>query len=335
MSRSRFPCTLKAYIGTSRIQDLSKKNMAHVEKSGSEQLLAMTRAFEERPALWETVFVANDFNADADLVLVRDGGLSVFSKSLSRFVAAETASFPFVDPDFRGKGVGSALTLARTNLGLSDRRASFYTVGGGLSRIAAHRRSVQDFVDRREPLSDDIMKDYIVEGGKVRLKEPFDIRIHNREVEAELRRKAWDRVTREEAENQVFKTFRYKERGGFPNNTNNFEYGKDDVELVLALHEEFGGTIVVDYVMEREKLGSAALLLGDVLISFRGASRNVRESDDPDVTRETFSTRAALEGREGQRYPFAAADPKSLQKILSVARVFVREELIQTEEPRF
>lgn len=79
---------------------------------------------------------------------------------------------PYLDPDFRGRGIMASLHKQVDDAGLRFTTQN-YTISGLMARTHAHALHVADALGRGEDVPEHVLEDYDVADGHARLREPM------------------------------------------------------------------------------------------------------------------------------------------------------------------
>lgn len=120
---------------------------------------------------------------------------SLRDSSTGKLIGGYVYVLPYLDPEYRGRGIMAALHKQADEVGERFTTAN-YTISGFMSRAKAHALHVEDAVARGEDVPEIVLADYNIVDGKARLKEPMTREryaegfIERRELAARLEERA-------------------------------------------------------------------------------------------------------------------------------------------------
>lgn len=238
--RPSWKMPLSAYVGPVGL--LRTYDAEAIDTSGTNTLAQMTASYRDAPeAFYADAERHAAFAGDPDLVLMLRGSYyAVISLSEKAVVAATTASFPFVRPDFRGRGLTAEAMMIQDEAG--ERMMSCgYTASGFANRIRTHRLHVQRALDVGHEVPAEVLADYAVESGVVRLRAPYDPVLH--ESRREEIEKIRGRMRFEDETAHLAEVFWRIGPDGLPEDLASYCHQGDDARLALAVKIRHGGVI--------------------------------------------------------------------------------------------
>lgn len=146
---------------------------------------------------------------------------------------------PYVLPEFRGRGYGSAALFLKERL-YHRLRAISYSPEGVMNRAAVHKHHVSAALAAGHAVPDRVIQDYAVSGGRARLREPYTAERHEA-----LRDRYLDTLGRERYEKisslMSFETA-YNPRSLIENH---WVYTHDAQPFILAAHRAVAGSKIL------------------------------------------------------------------------------------------
>lgn len=199
---------------------------------------------------------------------------SLWHRSENRMIANMDAGSAFVCPQFRNRGIMSALFKLQDE---ADERyiAKSFSIAGVMNRVRVHRLHVQDALDRGESVPAAVLADYQVTDGRARLKVPFDIDSYNDrhdEIRATVKRFHHEYL----AAHQIACFQRC-----IDGDVENLSPYERDHNLALEIITQHGGQIRTIY-------GRAQVLLDTIVVDAYGI-RHVENADTEAYLRRKFS----------------------------------------------
>lgn len=306
MDRKPWETPLRDYIGIAEVAP----GPSQIEDLGPARLRDLSRAMAD----WPEVRIPQ--RSDLTFRVSSGGYIAALDAATGDILGGYTATFPYVLPEHRGRGINAELNAIIDLRGQRRTLAGLYTPSGFASRVATHRLHVTRALECGLDVPPEVLQDYLVEGGQARLREPYTARAHI----------AWSdaRASKMRAERFAKETAGYVEAFRNPDEENEPDFRKFDPSwkgylLAIALHREIGSGFVVHVQ------GSSCLVqseLRNMIIDCDG----IRPSE---MMLEDLGRRALLE-LEGLSDPFTGA-VQTLE--VETARFDTEAELLACLEP--
>lgn len=306
MSRKPWETPLRDYIGIAEVAP----GPSQIEEVGPARLKDLSRAIVK----WPEVRIPQ--RPDLTFRVSKGGYIAALDAATGDILGGYTATFPYVLPEHRGRGINAELNAIIDLRGQRRTLAGRYTPAGFASRVATHRLHVTRALEGGFDVPPEVLQDYRVQGGQAHLRAPYTAEAHIAWSEARAAEMRADRFAKE--------TAGYVESFRNPDEENEPAFRKFDPTwkgylLAIALHRETGSGFVVHVQ------GSSCLVqseLRNMIIDCDG----IRPSE---MMLEDLGRRALLE-LEGLTDPFTGA-VQSLD--VETARFDTEAELLACLEP--
>ncbi|MBW3243719.1 hypothetical protein KUV57_13685 [Epibacterium sp. DP7N7-1] len=283
MSRKPWETPMRDYIGIAGVAPGPR----YIEEVGPVRLQDLSHSMEN----WLEIRIPQ--RPDLTFRVSSGGYIAALDATTGDILGGYTATFPYVLPEHRGRGINAELNAIIDLRGQRRALAGRYTPSGFASRVATHRLHVTRALEGGIDVPPEVMQDYTVEDSQVRLRAPYTAEAHIAWSEAKAAEMRAERFAKETAgyvevfrrpdeENEVaFRTFDPSWKGYL---------------LAIALHREAGAGFVVHIQ------GSSCLVqseLHDMVIDCDG----IRPSE---MMLEDLGRRDLLE-QDGSKDPFTGA----------------------------
>lgn len=171
----------------------------------------------------------------------RAGNVAVLDAETGTLMGGHTAFYPYVLPEYRGLNLNAEMSLIADNLGKRS-RVICYTRAGFGSRVTAHRLHVERALTAGHAVPEEVLRDYTMREGRLRLRNPYTPEAHTAWSEAQNRAA---RLARHQHEIEgCVEVFPSPEESG-RNDFLRFGPDRDGPLLAIWLHREIGSGFLV------------------------------------------------------------------------------------------
>lgn len=222
---------LNAYVGVARIVEADPS----MEIDCPDKLEQVKRVMSE----WSEVQLPE--RPDILFRVSPAGNIAVTDAATGVLMGGQTAFYPYVLPQYRGRNLNAEMNFVLDTMN-KRRGVSSYTPAGYYSRVATHRLHVERALAGGRKIPDGVMKDYIITGGRLSLREPYTAQAHSDWVGMQIREEGIERLARETAGYRA--VFQTPEDIG-NNDFQKYGPGHEGVLLAIGLHRELGSDFLI------------------------------------------------------------------------------------------
>ena len=231
MSAKPWETPLNLYLDVAHVTE----GHPSVEADGPHNLARATATMSE----WDEVRVPE--RPELLFRVGRAGNVAVLDAETGTLMGGHTAFYPYVLPEYRGRNLNAEMSLIADNLGKRS-RVSCYTRAGFGSRVTAHRLHVERALTAGHAVPDEVLRDYTMREGRLRLRNPYTPEAHTAWSEAQNRAA---RLARHQHEIEgCVEVFPSPEESG-RNDFLRFGPDRDGPLLAIWLHREIGSGFLV------------------------------------------------------------------------------------------
>lgn len=247
-------------------------------------------------------------------------------------------SMPYVLPEFRGRGYGSAALFLKERL-YGRMSAISYSAEGLMNRAAVHKHHINEALAAGRHVPDRVLQDYEVRDGKAKLLTPYTTDRHNG-----LRARYLDTQARERYE--AIATLMSFETAFNPRELIMRErvYAEDSQPFALAAHRARPGSKLLripvipgyaDYAVHDKETGSVIDVYGVRPEAAFRAELALRRRRGEEAVKATVLRSAGIEKltREAERWPLRDGAAEALDEVLGFLRGATPRYAASVEDP--